>query len=70
MTQDNTPAATRVCYLLAILCILVGFAVEIYAVLIGSWSVFSTGLAIFLFSLPCAAGGWYLRHRDNIRRTQ
>ncbi|MDO3378281.1 hypothetical protein [Geoalkalibacter halelectricus] len=65
--QTSDPAVTRGLYLLAILFILIGFGVEIYAVTVNSWAVFRIGLGIFLLSIPCAALGWYLRHRDAIR---
>ncbi|KIH77731.1 hypothetical protein SAMN05660860_01217 [Geoalkalibacter ferrihydriticus] len=70
MVQEAPSSATRWWYFLAILCIISGFAVEIYAVIVNSWAVFRVGLAIFLLSIPCAATGWYLRHRNNIRPPQ
>lgn len=67
MTSSPASVASRGCYLLAVLCILAGFAVEIYAVVVDSWAVFRSGLAIFLLCIPCAMLGWYLKHREQIR---
>lgn len=67
MTSSPASVASRGFYLLAVLCILAGFAVEIYAVVVDSWTVFRSGLAIFLLCIPCAMLGWYLKHREQIR---
>ncbi|WP_305046777.1 hypothetical protein [Geoalkalibacter sp.] len=66
MGKPSSPTAARWWNLIAILCILAGFAVEIYAVMLNSWAVFRTGLAIFLLCIPCAIIAFYFRHRGNI----
>lgn len=66
MSEPSSPSAARWWNLLAIVCILAGFAVEIYAVVVNSWAVFRTGLAIFLLCIPCAIIAWYFRNRGEI----
>ncbi|WP_305043640.1 hypothetical protein [Geoalkalibacter sp.] len=66
MGKPSSPAAARLWNILAGLCILGGFAVEIYAVVVNSWAVFRVGLAIFLLCIPCAIIAWYYRNRGNI----
>ncbi len=66
MPEQPAPARKpgRIWNLIALLCILGGFAVEIAAVVVNDWSVFRAGFFLFLMSAPFALAGWFFNRGD------